>query len=379
MPNLDVSYYTTSSAIAPRLWEQLDTTQSFYFSKSFLEACEKANPAIVFSYVIFETNNSAKGLAVIQSLSVKLETATANLPLPQRFLKTLQCYVSRRQREITLCGNVFLSGNFGVYIVDPSLAPQMYRTLGRILPNVNTPKKAKVFFFKDFNVQNQADAKVLERQHYHPFEVAPNMILTIKWSDFNSYKQSLKSKYRIKINKADTKSSALELRELDAPEIFKYAPKLQELYSNITERASFNAVEMDMRTYGFLKERFRESVIVNTYWLKDEMVGFATSFVLEDQLDAHFIGLDYGLNKTHSIYPRILNDYVRLAIDKQVKVLNLGRTASEIKSTIGACPQPLLCYVKHKRTLANSLFKPLVAQIKMTPYKQHQPFKNDKR
>ncbi len=379
MPKLEQSYYRSCKAIDDHLWKQLDTDQGFYFSRSFLEAFEKANTAIAYTYIIFKTNNRVKGFAVIQSMSVNLEAATATLPIPQRLFRSIQCYLSRARREITLCGNVFLSGNFGVHIVDAHFAPEVYRALGHLLPNLKTQKKAKVFFLKDFDLQKQPYVSVLERQKFHPFEVAPNMVLEIRWSDFLAYKKDLKSKYRIKINKADSKSSALELRELNAAEIFQYAPKLQELYTNITDRASFNAVDLDMRTYGYLKERFRESVIVKTYWLKEEMVGFATSFLVQDQLDAHFIGLDYGLNKTYSIYPRILNDYVRLAFEKRVKLLNLGRTASEIKSSIGASPQPLLCYVKHKRTVANSLFKPLVAQIKMTPYKQHRPFKKDKR
>jgi hypothetical protein len=77
-------------------------------------------------------------------------------------------------------------------------------------------------------------------------------------------------------------------------------------------------------------------------------------------LDAHFIGIDYSKNKTYAIYPRILNDYVRLGISTNSSQINLGRTASEIKSTLGAQPKPLTCYCKHKRYLPNKILKPFI-------------------
>ncbi len=96
---------------------------------------------------------------------------------------------------------------------------------------------------------------------------------------------------------------------------------------------------------------------------------------MNDVLEAHFIGLDYDFNKTDAIYQRMLNDYIRQGLSLGVKEINLGRTASEIKSTLGATPEQLRCYIKHRRTVANMLFKPFVRQIKMTEYKQHTPFK----
>jgi hypothetical protein len=81
------------------------------------------------------------------------------------------------------------------------------------------------------------------------------------------------------------------------------------------------------------------------------------------------------LNKSLAIYPRILNDYVRLGIEKQVSSINLGRTASEIKTTIGANPLELSCYIKHKNPFINALIKPFFRRIKVKAFKQHSPFK----
>ena len=94
-----------------------------------------------------------------------------------------------------------------------------------------------------------------------------------------------------------------------------------------------------------------------------------------DNLDAHFIGIDYSNNKKYAIYPRILNDYVRLGIETNATSINLGRTASEIKSTLGAEPETLTCYFKHRRGIPNKFIKPFIKNVKIKSHKQHHPFK----
>ena len=111
------------------------------------------------------------------------------------------------------------------------------------------------------------------------------------------------------------------------------------------------------------------------YKKANRLVGFLTALKNKTHLDAHFIGLDYRLNKALAIYPRILNDYIRLGIEKKVEQINLGRTASEIKTTIGAIPLELSCYIKHKNKFVNAMIRPFFKKIQIKNFKQHSPFK----
>lgn len=201
------------------------------------------------------------------------------------------------------------------------------------------------------------------------------MRLRLRWKDFDSYKNTLKSKYRVKVNRADTLSNNLTVRSLSASEIRSNKDSLQLLYNNVTSKAVFNTLTITIETYALLKDAFKDRIIFKTYNRDGVLVGFSTAFIVDDVLDAHFIGLNYEFNKTDAVYQRMLNDYIRQGLSLGVKEINLGRTASEIKSTLGAVPEQLRCYIKHRRTAANMLFKPLVRQIEMTEYKQHTPFK----
>lgn len=375
MTKLKTSYYTDVRHIPDAVFETLGCDTSFYFEKEFLCAFARANPTIEHQFLVLNNGVQPQALAIIQQATVYLDNAPEKLSLQNKVARTLQCYLTNKKVTIAVCGNLFLSGNYGVFIKDGIESSRIYEHIAQEMKSLRTQKKASVFFLKDFNQEELENTSGVGAYQFQPFFVEPNMRLKLVWRDFNSYKEALRSKYRVKINKADTKSTLLTVKSFEALDIKAHKPRLQELYSNITDKALFKTVDMNLDTYVFLKERFRESVFLNTYWYQNVIVGFAAAFNVNKVLHAHFIGLDYTLNKELSIYPRILNDYVRMGFDSGCEEVNFGRTSSEIKSTLGAQPEDLLCYVRHRRTIANFCFKPLVRQLKMTKYKQHTPFR----
>ncbi len=375
MTKLETTYYTKAHQIPDEVFVNLGCASSFYFEKYFLEAFAKANPSIEHRYLIIHSNQNPQALVVIQQLNVAIEGAPQKLSLQNKAARALQGYLNNKEVAIALCGNLFLSGNYGVYIKKGVPQTHIYGHIAQEMKSLKASKKASVFFLKDFTQQELPMVEVVSKKQFQPFSVEPNMLLKLVWKDYDAYKNALRSKYRVKVNKADSLSESLVRKNMDSQSIEEHQDRLQELYHNITDRSFFTSVEMNMATYVLLKERFRESVILNTYWLHNKMVGFATAFKVGDKLEAHYVGMDYEYNKEFSIYPRILNDYVRMGFELGCTEVNFGRTASEIKSTLGAIPEDLICYVRHRRTAANLLFRPLIKHIKMTEYKQHWPFK----
>jgi len=81
------------------------------------------------------------------------------------------------------------------------------------------------------------------------------MIIKLKpeWKSFEDYKNILKSKYRIKANKADSVSSTLETRLFSEQDFVTYKYELQALYQNTIDKASFNAQVLNLNTYSPFK------------------------------------------------------------------------------------------------------------------------------
>lgn len=375
MTKPETTYYDDVTQIPDQVFDDLGCKNTFYFEKEFLDAFAKANTTIEYRYLIVSTNTQAVALAIIQQLSVKVEHNAENVSLQNIMARSLHQHFNGMKVQAAICGNIFLSGNYGIFIKQGVDRPGVYEHIAKELKPLRTRRKASVFFLKDLKKTELLETHLVQNYQFQPFEVEPSMRLKLEWPDFDSYKASLRSKYRVKINKADSQSADVRIQSFSSQDIRNHLKILQKLYCNITDKAFFSTIDINIETYASLQERYKQSVFLNAYWYQDKIVGFATAFKVQKTLDAHFIGIDYEYNKELSIYPRILNDYVRMGFEKNCELVNFGRTSSEIKSTLGAKPENLNCYVRHRRTVANLLFKPLVRQIKMTEYKQHQPFK----
>lgn len=379
MNSFITSLYPFVDLIDPVVFKELNTDKNVYFSKSFLKAFERSNPQIEFKYItIADAEKKTIALAVVQVISLSVEGTLKNIKVASLIRKLLGLFFCNEHIKILFCGNVFLSGEHGIRCSDGVSKDEIMSQIGIALDAVaaNT-KPLHAIFIKDFKEESLKNTRQFLKFGYSEINVEPNMIVQLdpKWKTFEDYKNILKSKYRVKANKADSSSSSLKSRLFTEHDFETYKEELQALYQNTIDNASFNAQVLNLNTYIHLRASFKDDFIVKAYFLEDKLVGFLTALVNKNTLDAHFIGLDYRLNKSHAIYPRILNDYVRLGIEKQVSSIDLGRTASEIKTTIGAIPLELSCYIKHKNPFLNSLIKPFFRRIKIKEFKQHSPFK----
>lgn len=372
-------FYTDTNDIPSAYWEQLGCGKNTYYTPEFLRAYELANTDILFRYiVIVNDQQEAVAFASTQTVTIPIETITQNIKISERLKRIVNSLFCKNSPKIMFCGNVFLSGEYGTFIKDGEDINALFHQLVAALKVVmKETKKLHAVFVKDFKESSLKLTDKLQDYGYAPMKVEPNMIITLQpeWTSFDAYKKALKSKYRVKANKADSKSKKLIAKEFTYQEIDYHKEELQALYENTIANANFNAQVLDLDTYILLKKTYGDQFIVKGYYVEHTLVGFLSAMRNGDNLDAHFIGLNYALNRDFAIYPRILNDYVRLGISFGSKRINLGRTASEIKSTLGAKPQDLTCYIRHKRPFINSLIKPFIKNIKIKSFREHSPFK----
>jgi len=370
--------FKTVDTIPQAFWDSVNCCNNIYYSPEFLKAFEVANTDIEFNYIFILKDDKAVAFANTQIVTIGVETITKNIRMSSKIRRMVNNMFCNNQISVLFCGNVFLSGEYGTFLKDGEEKIETFKAIAESVKKLaKTTKKLNTIFVKDFENESLYITDHLESFDYASMQVEPNMIITLKpeWHSFNDYINVLKSKYRVKANRADTKSESLKAKLFTEEDIRIHKNELQELYQNTIDNANFNAQILNLDTYIHLKKIFKEKFIVKGYFLNDKLVGFLSAMQNETNLDAHFIGIDYANNKEFAIYPRILNDYVRLGIETKSNAINLGRTASEIKSTLGAKPKTLTCYCKHKRYIPNQILKPFIKNVQIKSFKQHSPFK----
>ncbi|WP_299128576.1 hypothetical protein [uncultured Winogradskyella sp.] len=369
--------FKTVDDIPKSYWNNLNCALNPYYSLEFLKAFEVANTTIECNYIFILKNKEAIAFANTQIVTIGIESITKNIRMSHNIRRLVNNLFCKNQIRVLFCGNVFLSGEYGTFIKANQPKVKTFKTIAKAVKSLYKCKRLHAIFIKDFEDESLNTTDHLKSFNYTAMHVEPNMIIHLKpqWTSFKDYTNALKSKYRIKANRADTKSKILEAKLFNAEAIEQYKDELQSLYQNTINNADFNAQILNLDTYAYLKSTFKDQFIVKGYFLNNKLVGFLSAMQNGSNLDAHFIGIDYTYNKTYAIYPRILNDYVRLGIKTKSQQINLGRTASEIKSTLGAQPKLLTCYCRHKHYLPNQFLKPFIKNIRLKSFKQHHPFK----
>tara|TARA_R110001632_G_scaffold112095_1_gene223037 strand:+ start:68933 stop:70120 length:1188 start_codon:yes stop_codon:yes gene_type:complete len=385
----DVVYFEQIKSIPKTIWEELNCPY-LYFSPTYLEAIEKNNPHLSFFYIVLkDQQQKAIAFACIQIINFQLNSIENDLSTILKRVTSLarkfKIIANEKPLQILTCGNSFVSGEHGLYIKNGEDKRLVLRKLSKAILQYTEDKYQQnpidIFIIKDFVSESLTISNELISLGYYSFNVEPNMKLKIdkNWQNFNHYLAALKTKFRVKAKKAMELSSALLIEDVHSENIDSQLQKMTELYKRVASKADFNLGEFKLATYKDLKENLGDHYILKTYWLQNKMVGFLSGMIHRSELDAHFVGIDYTLNKSHAIYQRMLYDYINIAIKQKLTTINFGRTASEIKSSVGAIPEHLTVYIRHKKTITNKFLKLFLLKIQPTEFHQKFPFKIDKK
>ena len=385
-----ISVFNKVSEIPTIIWKELDCSSNLYFSSKYLEGIEKHNSHLSFFYIVLKNKDEkAIAFANIQIINFHLETIekdTSNLFKKITSIgRRLTIIPKEKPLTIINCGNSFVSGEHGVFIKKGENKRLILRKISKgILHHTeknNQENPIDIFMMKDFMAESLPITNELISLGYYSFNIEPNMILKMNptWKNFDDYLAVLKTKFRVKAKKAMQLSNDLVTKEISVLNFDEHLIKMTELYKKVASKADFNLGEFKLETYKSFKTKLGDSYILKSYWIDNKMVGFMSGMINISHLDAHFVGIDYELNKQYAIYQRMLYDYIKIAIDNKIEILNFGRTASEIKSSVGAVPQHLTVYIRHKKSIRNKFLKLFLLKIQPTEFKQKLPFKTDKK
>jgi hypothetical protein len=213
---------------------------------------------------------------------------------------------------------------------------------------------------------------------YAPLPVQPNMVLQLdeSWQHFEDYLEAMSSKYRVRARRARKKGLDLERREMPLEEIESRRQEMFDYYQSIARQSDFNTIVLPPDYFVEWKKRFTSRFRVWGYFEGEEFVGFSTAIYNDHELEAHYLGFDQSYNGSHQLYLNMLYDLVEEAIIGKNDQLIFSRTALEIKSSVGATPEVLHCWVRARIVIARPLL-PIVARFiaPLPDWVQRHPFK----
>ena len=283
--------------------------------------------------------------------------------------------------KLLVSGNVFMTGENGFYFnqdIDKAQRAALLRKA--VNETAKTDAGIRAVLVGDlYEPKSEFDGS-FKRCGYSEITVESDMGLKLnpEWITFQDYINALSSKYRVRAKKVFSlcRENGVIRKDLTPAEITLHEDRLFELYEKVISRAEFKLASLSKDFFRLQKDLMGDNYRVYAYFKDDIIVGFISLFKLGKRMEVHYTGMEKEVTKQINLYQHMLYDMIEFGIEQKLEKLHFGRTAPEIKSTVGAAPAPMYGYVKHFNPAFNYfMVRTFTARLKPREYVIREPFK----
>jgi predicted N-acyltransferase len=271
-----------------------------------------------------------------------------------------------------------LSGQNAFCVKEQASIPDIIHTLKQAANDISQNSKIHLTSFKDFM---PSDLFYFNQQAFKndlKFSSQPNMIFDINsiWNNEEDYVKDLTKKYKDQYKRSRNKIRGIEKRKLTLDEILEHQEMIYDLYLHVAEHAPFNTFFLPKNHFYVLKEKLGDDFMLYGYFIEEKLIGFNTLIKNGRSLDTYFLGYDEKIQKEKMLYLNMLYDMIGCGISLQFEKIIFGRTALEIKSSVGAIVTPMFGFMRHRQPIINHFLGSIFNYLEpVNNWKRRSPFK----
>lgn len=388
----EVNIYSSIHDVPKGEWATCVKPDNLFLTENYLKTVEESQlPGLQTRYAVIKYHANSRAVLYFQivNLSDKGLGGILNLDeygglassLSSRINDLLFSPGGDKTSYLMVCGNLLVSGDHGVAATDKEAfakALQCITAAKKIIgQSLGSHARLVAFMAKDFYEDKNVQAAPILKKDYFLLNTDPEMIFTVnpEWNNFDDYLAALSSKYRIRANNVKAKLGTVQIKDLSLDEIIEKEQELFLLNDQVIRKAPVKLIRPSPSYFTNLKRNFGDHYNIKAFLLGGQIIAFTSALWNEHHYEAHYIGIDYAYNAEYSLYQNILYSYINDAIFARSSKLFYGRTALEIKSTVGAKPNQLYCYFRFANRVINTLARPLVSSTGPQNWIPRDPFK----
>ena len=383
-------------------WDDVVDGESWFFSRGYLAMLERVPPAVVEPrYALISDEHGPVAAVVLQWAEVD-GTRLRPLPRPsgedaelnplRRLVGQLSrparaAFATRLRERVLVCGNLLTYGQHAVAVapdVEPdSVWPAVAEVLYRVRRAEKLAGQAGFVLIKDIPLADNAGVAQLQGLGYRGIETEPNMVLALDpaWKTHADYLASLASKYRSAV-----KNQILQPIEQAGLAPRAYTPagalarRTHALYLGVHENAGLRPFTLHPGYFAELAATAGERVRFTGLFAGPEdtpeaLRGFIVTLADVDEALAYHIGFEQDAGHGLPLYLRLLHASIDDAIALRARALSFGRTALEPKARLGARPQEMQVWLRHRQPVFNQIVRRLVGFAHHAEAPETNPFK----
>lgn len=366
----------------PENWNAVAVANHF-LQLPYLEVLERSAPTnMQCFYIGFYENSELIGVSLAQYLDLnKLESFGERDNYFKKFIRNF-IFLNFASHTLFIGNNMITGQNAFAFNKEIS-----FQEISFILRQ--SSKQLEAYFkqkginihlvsFKDFYPNCALEFKKYAFEKVYEFKTQPNMIFEIppNWKSNEDYYNAFSKKYRDQYKRAHKKFEGILVKELDVEAVVFHENKINELYHYVAKNAPFNTFFLAENHFSTFKKQCGASFKIFGYFLEEKLVGFHSVLLNDEVLETYFLGYDDQIQKDKMLYLNMLYNMTEFGITHNFKKIIFGRTALEIKSSIGATPVMMSGFIYHSNKLVNRFLGKIFRNLEPeTVWQQRHPFK----
>jgi hypothetical protein len=376
----------------PVRWDALTEGHSFFLQRSTLRVMEQHGPDnIEPRYVMIFRGEKPVAAMALQIVTVTGDhlrrdpVIAAAAPKPG-LLRRIMAPAARKagstiKERMLVAGNLLSWGFHGIAFAPDEhpaeIWPAVAEAVYRLRRSERLNGSVDLAMVKDIT-GHQGSLEALRRFSYRPLETEPNMVLALDaaWTTYDHYLAALDSKYRKKVKDQAKKLVAAGCTFETISDLTPHSTRLHDLYLGVQGNASVRLVTLREGYLAALAAASGQNFRCTVLRREGQVIGFVTCVRDGDTAIGYYIGFDRSaLTEGLPIYFQLLQTTIADAIAWRCKRLSLGRTALEPKANLGARPEPMTVWVRHRLPPMNWLLRGLLGAVPHSEAPERSPFK----
>jgi hypothetical protein len=283
--------------------------------------------------------------------------------------------------RLLVCGNLLSWGLHGVAFARDEDRSALWPAVAEALYRIRRADKlfgdSDLILVKDSPPDRVKEVSALERFSYRALETEPNMVLALspKWRTLEDYSKSLSSSYARAVRKTAKELDEAGCTTSRLEDVSRRADRLHELYLQVHEQQQVRLFTLAPEFLPALATTFGDRFRVSVIERKGRILAFSSTLADGDTAIGYFLGFDKQAAAELPLYLRLLHLTVGDAIALGCTRLSLGRTALEPKARLGAKPEALRVYVRHRIPALNLIVRSLLSAIPHAEAPERDPFR----
>ena len=372
-------------------WDQVTNGSTLFLRRDILEVIESHGPSNVEPRyaMVFRGADPVAAIAT-QVLNVTPDRfgrpKAGPLKSAGALLKKAISPLRRRvtppiQQRVLVGGNLLSWGFHGVAFAGGAASSDVWPGVAEALYRIRRANKltgqANLVMVKDAGA-DQSGIDALRRFSYRPVETEPNMVLHVPpaWQSYDDYLGALDAKRRRSLRDIEKKLAAAGCVVERIGNLEDHADRLYELYLAVHNRASIRLVTLPPGFFPALARTAGDAFRCTVIRRQGRIIGFVTALKDGDTAVGYYVGFDRGeAERGLPLYLRLLHASVADAIDWRCTRLSMGRTALEPKAGVGAKPEPMSIWVRHRMPSINWLMRGVIGAVPHDEPPERNPFR----